>query len=239
MYFDFNGRSLEQIAQTPVQFAGGTTRLWFPGQPLQTLVDPRIFGTRFPDGVLLHPAAARQILAQAAAVPTNHPGWGGKKVRDHQTWNMPEMQFLMQRALLAVCIARGATSAHVVDRWANVLEDRDFSTPHSHYDSEMAVVYYLDPGAEGEGRPAGGEFEIIDPRIPYCCSSAPERPTRGIMPEIAPGMLLVFPAMFLHYVRPYFGKRPRITIAWNISLGPPPADLRDPAQQVPGVVQKM
>jgi hypothetical protein len=237
--FDMLGRSLEGISQEAVPCAGGATRLWFPGQELQQIVDPRLFGTHFPDGTLLHPRAVRRISEQAALLPPTAYGWGGKKVRDHETWNLPEMQLLMQRALLAVCAARGASSAHVVDRWANVVEPGEFSKPHSHYDAETAVVYYLDPGGEGEGKPAGGEFEIIDSRIPFCCPNGPERPTRGILPDLVPGILLVFPAPFLHYVRPYYGRRPRITLAWNISVGPPPPGLRDPAEPVAGIVNRM
>lgn len=233
MYLENGGRSLEQWAGESIQLAGGATRTWYPGQPLQEILDPRIRGTRFPDGPIVHSPAVRRILAQAATQPPNGRGWGGKKVRDHATWGLPELQLLTRRALVAFCIARAVGSAHVVDRWANVIEQGDFSTPHSHYDSEGAAVYFLEPGVEPGGPPAGGEFELIDPRIPACCPNGPERPTRGIMPDLVPGVLLLFPAQFLHYVRPYLGRRQRITLAWNISAGPAPANLRDPAEEVP------
>jgi hypothetical protein len=44
-------------------------------------------------------------------------------------------------------------------------------------------------------------------------------------PAMEPGTMILFPAVFLHHVRPYSGKRPRITIAFNISAGPPPASV--------------
>lgn len=233
MHFELNGRSLQQIATRPVPFAGGATRLWFPDQSLGELADPRLFGTVFLDSGLVAPRAVQRIVEAARTLPTNGHGWGGKKVRDHATWNMPEMTLLTQRALLSLCIAQGTDSAHVVDRWANVIEHGDYSGPHSHYESEWAVVYFLDPGGDPDSEAAAtGQFELIDPRIPFCCPDGPERPTRGICPSMSAGTLLLFPAPFLHHVRPYFGDRPRITLAWNISAGPPPADLRDPGVHV-------
>lgn len=239
MQFDMNGRSLERIAAEVVQFPAGATRLWFGGQPLQELADPRVVGTRFPDSPLVHPPLVPRIISQAASLPPNGHDLGGKKVRDHATWNLPEMRLLSDRALLALCMLRGATQAHVVDRWANVIEPGDYSTPHCHYESEYAAVYFLDPGSEGSSEPDGGEFVLIDSRIPFCCPSRPERPTRGILPTMAPGTLLLFPAEFLHYVKPYRGRRPRITLAWNISVGPPPPSIRDFSQPVAAIITKV
>ena len=35
-------------------------------------------------------------------------------------------------------------------------------------DADAAVVYFLDPGEHNPGRALVGQFELIDPRIPYC-----------------------------------------------------------------------
>ena len=56
------------------------------------------------------------------------------------------------------------------------------------------------------------------------------------MPAMVPGTMLLFPAEWLHHVKPYYGQRPRVTIAWNISVGPAPAgQVPDYTQQVAGI----
>ncbi len=40
------------------------------------------------------------------------------------------------------------------------------------------------------------------------------------MPRLVAGDMLIFPSAMVHCVNPYRGKRPRITLAWNI--GPQP-----------------
>jgi hypothetical protein len=237
MYLEIGTRSLEEIGASLAGLASGLTRVWPAEQPIQAVADARLVCTRFDDGHLVHPPAVARILAQGAREVANRRGLGGKKIRDHATWESPEMRLLTLRALLLVCRAREAVSAHVVDRWANVMEHEDYSKPHCHYDADAAVVYALDPGDEDPSAFASGKLEVIDSRIPNCCPNRPERPTRGILPAMPPGMMLTFPAEFLHYVKPYEGQRPRLTLAWNLSVGPPPADRAyDPTQQVVEVV---
>jgi hypothetical protein len=77
-----------------------------------------------------------------------------------------------------------------------------------------------------------GSLEIIDVRIPFCCPDHADRPHQGIAPIPRAGMMILFPAMFLHFVHPYTGRRPRITIAWNLSPGPP-VEGRDLTEQMP------
>ena len=44
------------------------------------------------------------------------------------------------------------------------------------------------------------------------------------------GSLLIFPAQLVHHVNAYFGKRPRITLTWNIHPEPVPGSVRDQVQ---------
>jgi hypothetical protein len=201
-------------------------------------MDPRILGTRFQDARLIHPELHQRILAAAKELPPNMPGQGGKKVRDQVTWDMPAAKLIALRAMLLFCRTQGTRQAHIVDRWANVMEPGDYSTPHSHYESQAAVVYFFDPGEDNQARPMDGRFELIDARVPFCCSTRPDCPTRGLNPGMEPGTMIIFPAVFLHHVRPYSGKRPRITMAINISAGPPPK-IYDPTKQVPGGLGKV
>jgi len=231
MQLEIPAENPEQVALATWQFAGGATQVWPPPQPIQQLMDPRILGTRFQDSKLIHSEFAARLVSAAQELPPNYPGAGGKKVRDAITWEMPAARLLLLRAMLLFCRTQGVREAHVVDRWANVMEHGDYSGPHSHYESQAAVVYFLDPGESDPARPLDGKFELIDPRVPFCCSTRPECPTRGLVPGMEPGTMILFPAVFLHHVTPYPGRRPRITLAINISAGPPPK-VYDPTKPV-------
>lgn len=237
MQISLSDGQLSAACLVEVQLANGNTTVWPAAQPIQTLADPRFVGTRFLDSALMQAELVPQVLARARREPANEVGWGGKKIRDKETWSLPAAQLLMQRALLLFCRATNNSAAHCLDRWINVMESPDYSAPHCHYEADAAVVYSLEPGETKSGAASDGKFELIDPRVPFCCPSRPERPTRGIMPDMQSGTMIMFPAEWLHYVKPYTGRFPRITIAWNISAGPAPAGrVIDPTQAVPGIV---
>lgn len=40
--------------------------------------------------------------------------------------------------------------------------------------------------------------------------------TKEVTPTMNAGCMLLFPAQLLHYVHPYFGDTPRITMTWNL-----------------------
>ena len=155
-------------------------------------------------------------------------------MRDLQTWGLAGMELLMQRALLMFCKVHNVNSAYVLDRWVNVMSHGEYSAPHCHYDAQSAVVYSLDVGDSDPGNSISGSFELQDPRLAACCPYQPQRPLRSLSPGIRPGLMLLFPAECLHFVHPYAGNRPRITVAWNISAGQPPSDqVIDPTKPVP------
>lgn len=236
MYLDLRTQSAASAAAATMAVGPDALTVWPREQPLQPIADARVLGTRFQDAARLHPAPHAAILAQAARQPANMHGWGGKKVRDAQTWSLPELQLLTRRALLFAARTQNWAEAHLTDRWANVMEHGEYSTPHCHYDAEIAVVYAFDAGDEFAACPTSGALEIIDPRIEFCCSKRPGYPSRGILPQMLAGTMLLFPASYLHYVKPYLGTRPRITLAWNISPGPPPRDASGFDAQVEGTL---
>tara|TARA_R110002096_G_scaffold168538_14_gene339420 strand:- start:6835 stop:7557 length:723 start_codon:yes stop_codon:yes gene_type:complete len=228
-----------RIFATKVPIDGREIPVWPQGQKSQTLNDPRIHAMAFLEDEDLRQGFIREILQSAELQPENTRGYGGKKIRNPEIWNLPFAKLLTQRALLMFCQATGKRIAHTVDRWVNVLETGDYSAPHAHYESQGAAVYFLDLGDEAPGSSLSGKFELMDPRIPWCCSSREYCPTRGMMPEVIPGAMLLFPALLLHFVHPYAGKRPRITLAWNISEGPEPKGQEQKmAQQVDGKVER-
>jgi Putative 2OG-Fe(II) oxygenase len=234
MYLALPSDGLASLPNLRAQMPRGITSVWPAEQPTQNIGDPRIFGTVFQDAEIFHAEIIERVCSQAYLLPGNYRGAGGKKIRDMESWSMPGFQLLMQRALLMFCRCHNVPSAHVLDRWANVMQHGDYSTPHSHYDAESALVYTVDPGETDPNDPMDGNFELIDSRIPFCCPYQPERPLRGIAPVTRAGVMLLFPAELIHHVRPYAGRRPRITVAWNISAGPPPTDrIIDPTKPVP------
>jgi hypothetical protein len=226
----------DRVEAAPVAFTAGVAVTWPRGQQVTTRDDPRIFGVVFNDGNLIHPELAAALLSQAAKQPQGMLGFGGKKVREPGLWDMPGAKLLTQRALLFFCKCYNVRESHTTDYWANVMDPGDYSYPHCHYDSQASLVYYLDPGDFDPQEKLSGRFHFSDPRIPYCCSTHPERPTRGLLPDIRPGTLLMFPSEFVHFVHPYRGGRPRITLAWNIAPGPAPVSP-DEANQASNIAR--
>jgi hypothetical protein len=202
-----------------IAFEGGSVPVWPEALPVKNVGDERIFGAIFRDAQLTHPSFIARLYEQTAITPKNQRALGGTKVRDAATWEMPAGRLLTLRALHLFCRTRNVPSAHVRDRWGNVMKAGDYSTPHCHFASDAAVVYFMQKGEDDPNEPLDGNFELIDPRIPACCPRQPERPERGMSLSFVPGFMVLFPAEFVHHVRPYSGSTPRITLAWNISAG--------------------
>jgi hypothetical protein len=88
-------------------------------------------------------------------------------------------------------------------------------------------VLYIDMGheTEQESHDAGGSFYLEDPRFPMAAMRDTAFRMRGVdgQPQqyqteiqLQRGNLIVFPAWLRHGVRPYTGKRERISVAMNI-----------------------
>jgi hypothetical protein len=113
----------------------------------------------------------------------------GVKVHHVERWKSPAANLVHQRAL-ALCSAVLGVEDPVCDiSWANVYRQGDYCMPHSHRRTEASVIYLLASGGTEE----------------------------AVVPELVPGMMLVFPSQAMHYVNPYVGETPRITLSWNIS----------------------
>ena len=97
---------------------------------------------------------------------------------------------------------------------------------HAHPGNLWAAVLYLDMGDETDcSEDVGGAFYLEDPRFPMAAMHNPAVRMMGVdgQPQhyevelqLARGNLVVFPAWLRHGVRPYTGKRERISIAMNI-----------------------
>jgi len=178
--------------------------------------------TRFADHARYAPALIVYLLA-LAELPEHRAQYGrhlgGTKLYDPGSWAEPAGRFLDQRALAFYRRATGREGGRIVRGWANVYTAGDYIVPHSHTEADMSVVYMLDPGEEDAAEPTSGRFCFADPRWALCCQVEPGRLSNTIAPPMQAGAMLIFPAEAVHFVHPYLGRRPRLTLSWNIRHG--------------------
>jgi hypothetical protein len=178
--------------------------------------------TRFADHDRYAPALVGHLLGLAAE-PRHRQQYGrhlgGTKLYDPGSWSDPGGPFLDRRALAFYRRASGREGGRIQRGWANVYTAGDYIVPHSHTEADMSVVYMLDPGEETPAEPTSGRFCFADPRWALCCQVEPGRLSNTIAPPLQAGAMLIFPAEAVHFVHPYLGRRPRITLSWNIRNG--------------------
>lgn len=205
-FFDIDGESLA---------------VWPEGLEVKAIDAQRtIQKTRFADTGATHPAFRRALEAELAKPESRRQygrSMGGTKLYRLENWDNPAARLLTARALALFKAATGAESAAVDMAWVNVYGQGDYIVPHSHWRSEGSVVYMLDEGEEDPADHCSGLFSFNDPRLPLCCQIEPGLMTNPIYPTMKAGGMLVFPSALVHSVHPYGGKRPRITLAWNIN----------------------
>jgi uncharacterized protein (TIGR02466 family) len=114
-----------------------------------------------------------------------------------------------------------------MNAWANVNSPGDGNEFHTHPGSFWSGTYYVDDGYDGSEERRGGEFEMQDPRgiapamyAPLLAFKTPGGLSVGSSETASPttGHMMLFPAWLSHAVRPYEGKRKRISIAFNLSV---------------------
>lgn len=214
----------------------GSTALpiWPTGQQVRPVIHPDIFVTFFADAETTRDGLIRRIHElerdpRLAAAPV--PAFGGTKVYHLERWDCPEAELLEARALVFSQHLLQGDSAVVDLSWANVYRNGDYAMPHSHERTAASVVYSVDPGDADSGPDFyAGQLMFVDPRVEACCGIRPGSVTTPQLPLMAPGTMILFPSPFVHCVNPYRGRRPRITLAWNIDRdvipGSPLAGLR-------------
>lgn len=103
--------------------------------------------------------------------------------------------------------------------WANVSRKGAYNSIHNHAPALFSGVYYVTMGEPQPPESKEGLLEFVDPR-PGTHSGA--LPTHIFNPSFIvdpkPGMLIMFPGWLLHFVHPYSGESPRISIAFNLTL---------------------
>jgi len=155
---------------------------------------------------------------------------GGWKVRGGAVWDSEEGRHLMAAACQFASKATSQAEVHIRDRWANVMEAGSgwYSAPHSHSTADVAVVYALSEDDDHES--PKGKLQFIDPRIPACCRRE-GFVSAALTPKMKAGDVIGFPGFITHWVTPYLGREDRITLAFNVGLGPAPDGPQHDMQQ--------
>lgn len=100
--------------------------------------------------------------------------------------------------------------------WANVSRSGHYNRVHNHPSSVWSGVYYVEPGEDTSGRPQNGNLELIDPRPFTEMVPAPGNPCGQRVPvKPEAGLMALFPSWLYHFVNPYFGETPRVSVAFN------------------------
>jgi hypothetical protein len=193
--------------------------VWPQEQALARLDEPTIAVTQFADASRFHPGLIAKILELekgSAFRGERFPGGCGVKIRDIARWGHEGANLVHARAMELFKRVTGQKTAVVDDCWASIYSTGDDCMPHSHLRAMASVVYLLDPGDESDD-PTSGKLCFADPRLACCCQVEEGRMTNLLVPEMHAGSMIIFPAGVVHCVGIYRGKRPRITMSWNIT----------------------
>ena len=182
--------------------------------------DPAIHKITFTDTQEYHP----RLIAKILELEENHRlrkryfrGACGTKIHHLEKWVSTEAELITARAKALFRKALECEQSVIDLSWANVYRMGDYCLPHSHLRSTASVVYCLDPGDEDLEDSQSGRFCFVDPRLRNCCQHQEGCMTTPFFPGMAAGTMLIFPSQLVHSVNPYAGKRPRITLSWNIN----------------------
>ncbi|MCB1959334.1 MAG: hypothetical protein KDE68_02230 [Rhodocyclaceae bacterium] len=209
-------------AQQPgtVVVDGDRIEVWPVGQRLGQLGEPTVKFTEFPDTDRYHPQLLAKMLsleAEGRLTERLFKGGCGTKLRGLPEWRSPAARLINARAHRLCREVLQTEEIHLDDAWGNVYRHGDYCMPHSHLRSVASVVYFLSLGEAVPNDPLAGSFCIGDPRAQVCCPIEGDRMTHAITPEPCAGTMIIFPSQLVHYVNPYPGNEPRITLSWNFT----------------------
>jgi hypothetical protein len=193
-----------------------------PVMALARFADFEVFHAPLIDAVLRAEADPRWrsvlILQPPGSEKVVFKGACGTKVRKIELWDDAAASLIHARALMLAHHTLSRRPVYADDTWASVYRAGDYCMPHSHLRSDVSIVYMLDAGDDDPEEPMAGKLSFADPRIDACCPDEPSRVTRHMIPEMMPGTMIIFASDYLHSVNTYRGRRPRITLSWNITL---------------------
>lgn len=203
-----------------MQVGGKQLSVW-PGKlEARQIEASSIYAVQFDDMEFYHEELQQVILEREG-----NPQYGlnlfrgacGVKVHHVDRWKSPAANLIHMRAQALYSAISGIENPVCDMSWGNVYRNGDYCMPHSHKRTDASVVYHLGDGDRDEENPLGGRLSFADPRIKSCCNEEQARVTTSFLPAMVPGMMIIFPSQLMHYVNPYTGDTPRITLSWNIA----------------------
>lgn len=197
-----------------------TFPIWPDDMDVQTLnPHPPMFWTGFSDYADYHqPLIDRILELEKKGELTHRMPIGGSKVRNIHEWGIPEADLIHARAIeyLARATSKDPSEIKVDTCWASVTRKHEYLSPHSHTNSFASIVYFLQLGDYQGDNFLDGRLAFVDPRIPHCCPAGEGIATEELPPNMLEGAMVMFPSELLHFVHPYTGDQPRISLAWNL-----------------------
>jgi uncharacterized protein (TIGR02466 family) len=109
--------------------------------------------------------------------------------------------------------------------WYHLTRQGGYTAQHNHPMASWSGVYCVDPGDTISDNPNSGTLRFLDSRTTAGMYLDPGNSHLAgpfgfgeLAYNLAPGQLLLFPSYMMHEVAPYYGERPRITVAFNAWL---------------------
>lgn len=106
--------------------------------------------------------------------------------------------------------------------WYHLTRHGGYTAQHNHPMASWSGVYCVDPGDSVPDKPNNGALRFLEARTTasmYLDAGNAHWRSPFSFGEMAfnlrAGQLLMFPSYLMHEVAPYYGERPRITVAFN------------------------
>lgn len=200
-----------------IKIDGKDIAVWPEHEVLYLSKNPSMFMIHWKDMDAFNEKIAERMLELEAENKLTHQLQNaGSKIRDIHKWGIPEAELVHERAMEFFAQATSMTHPTVDVAWGNISRHNQYLGAHSHTNCTGSVVYCVGLGEEDPENELSGRFVIIDPRVEECCPIEEGRVTMEVTPEMKPGTMLIFPSNIVHFVHPYTGHKPRMTIAWNM-----------------------
>ena len=157
---------------------------------------------------------------------SNVGGWHSE--RDFFSWEVPAVGVLQQAIANLVTdtmasvrpVTKGMKAKLRLVGWAMVAREGNYTTMHAHSGFTWSGVYYAASGGQSVDHPNSGQIQFVDPRGAVGMIPTPAAPfMERVMIEPEDGLLVLFPSWLVHWVHPFHGSEPRISIAFNVAFG--------------------
>jgi uncharacterized protein (TIGR02466 family) len=199
--------------------------------PLASLFSTPVAMYEHPGMEAMNQEITEILVAESESIPSvsasNVGGWHSKY--DLQT--RPEACFrklsdiVVANAIETTAAVAKNTQGRVLqltakaEMWAMVMRNGNYAIPHAHAGSHWASVYYADAGdANVTPGSKSGVIAFVDPRLGHISIPGLDIAIGNFEVVAKTGQLLVFPGWLTHFVHPYRGQRPRVSLACNVSF---------------------